>query len=442
MRSATRRQIVTLAWPVILEQLLATLANMVDTALVGRLGAVATAAVGFTQMPHILMVGLFAGLGVGLNALVARFHGAGEEHRLEPTTRAGFWLASTGSLLIGGLVYAFAPELFWLLGAEADVIPVGVPFLRLMVPGMIAIFWSTTMSAALRATGDTRTPMLINLVANILNAVFAYSLIYGHFGAPALGVTGAAIATTSTRVLAAGVLLLLLCRRESGARLDPRRLAQIDLLLLQRILRVGLVSSSERMFASVVYVAYSRMVNTLGTVAVAAQYVTVQAENVSWMVASGFAMAAAAMVGQRLGAGQTEEAEEVAREATRMAMAALGVLAVLFILVPRPYIAIFTGDEAVLPMAARALRIGGLGEVPTAIVLVLNGALSGAGDTKPLFLVTLAGGVVRLALTAVFILGMGLGLEFAWVAALADWLVRSTVIFRRFRAGVWKSVRV
>ncbi|MFZ5825540.1 MAG: MATE family efflux transporter [Bacillota bacterium] len=441
-RETTRKEILKLAWPVVAEQLLATLANMVDAALVGRLGAVATAAVGLTQMPHWFMVGLFMGLGVGVNALAARFHGAGEDDKLEATTRAGFWLAVVVSLVAGALVWVYAPEIFRLVGAEADVLPVGVPFLRLMVPGMVAIFWSLVLSASLRATGDTRTPMLINLVANLLNVIMAYAFIYGHFGAPALGVMGAGVATTTTRILGAAALFVILVQRRTGARLDLRKLFSIDLSLLWRILKVGVIASSERMFSTVVYISYARIINTLGTVAVAAQYIAVQAENVSWMLASGFAMATAAMVGQRLGAGKPGAAEEVIREANRMAMIALGVLGILFIAVPRPYIALFTGDADVLTMAAAALRIGGLAEVPTALVLVLSGALSGAGDTKPLFLVTLAGGVVRISMTAFLILGLGYGLEAAWFGALADWVVRSGVIWWRFRTGIWKTIKV
>lgn len=441
-RSTIRKEILTLAWPVVAEQVLSTLANMVDTALVGRLGAVATAAVGLTQMPQWLMVGLFTGLGIGVNAVAARFHGAGEEHKLESATRAGFWLGLITSLLMGSLIYIFSPNIFLLLGAEAEVLPVGVPFLRMMVPGMIAVFWSIVVSAALRSTGDTRTPMVINLVANLLNAVLAYAFIYGHFGAPALGVMGAGIATSSTRLLAAAALLMVLLRRETGARLIGRKLFSVDLALLWRILKVGAVSSTERMFSTVIYIFFARIVNTLGTVAVAAQHIAVQAENVSWMVAAGFSMATSAMVGQRLGAGKPEAAEAVVKEAARMAMIGLGVLAVIFIAVPRPYIALFTTDTAVLLMAAAALRVGGLAEVPTGLVMVLNGALSGAGDTKPLFLVTLAGGVVRLAMAAWLILGLKLGLEAAWYAAFADWVVRAVVIWWRFRGGAWKSVKV
>lgn len=435
-------QIVHLAWPVIAEQLLTTLANMVDTALVGRLGAVATAAVGLTQMPNWLMTGLFLGLGIGVNAVAARFHGAGEDQQLEATTRAGFWLAVVTSLLVGLLHHLFAPQIFAMLGAEAEVLPIGASFLRLMVPGMVASFWAIVMSAALRATGDTRTPMLINLGVNILNAILAYSLIYGHLGAPALGVQGAGIATSTARILGALTLFAVLLRRQTGARLAWRRLGRLDWELLGRILKVGAVSSGERMFSTVVYLAYARIVATLGTVAVAAQHIAVAAENVSWMLASGFSMATAAMVGQRLGAGRIEEAEVVVREANRMAMALLALLSLFFVLAPRPYVGLFTNDAGVLDLAAGALRVGGFAEVPTAIVLTLTGALSGAGDAKPLFLVTLGGGLVRLVMTAVMVLGLGMGLEAAWFAAVVDWLVRAFLIWLRFRTGAWKAVRV
>ncbi|MGE5674372.1 MAG: MATE family efflux transporter [Mycobacterium leprae] len=441
-RSHIRRQLFHLAWPVIAEQLLGTLSNMVDTILVGRLGAVAVAAAGLTQQPHWLMVGLFMGLGVGVNALVARFQGAGETGRIEAATRSGFWLGLGASTLMGILLYRFAPWILQVLGAPPDVAPVGATLLRLLVPGMVALFWMMVMTAALRATGDTRTSMVVNLSINVLNATLGYSLIYGHFGAPALGIRGAGIATSTARILGASVLLVILLRRRSGARLDWRRLLHLDVGLLGRILRVGYVSSSERMFSTAIYMAYARMVATLGTLPLAAHTITVAAENISWMLGSGFSMAAAAMVGQRLGASRTDEAEAVTREATRLGVLALGLLGLFFILVPGPYVGIFTGDHGVQVLGASALRVAGFAEVATGIVLVLSGALSGAGDTRPLFLVTMGGGVVRLSLAAVMLFGLRWGLQGAWLAASVDWWVRAGLISLRYRSGKWKSVTV
>lgn len=441
-RKAIRKQIVHLAWPVIGEQLLTTMANMVDAILVGHLNTVAMAAIGFTQTPHWLMVGLFTGIGFGVNALVARFQGAGEHGQIEAATRTGFGLGLAMSALAGLLLFLFAPWIVQVAGAAPDVAPISAHLLRLLTPGMVAVFWSMVMTAALRATGDTRTSLVINVGVNILNAGLAYSLIYGRFGAPELGVYGAGYATSTARILGAVVLLVILLRRRSGARLDWRRLHQIDWGLLKRMLRVGSVSSTERMSSTLIYTAYSVMVARLGTTVVAAQNITVAAENVSWMLGSGFAMATAVMVGQRLGAGRPDQADGVIREASFMAMALLGLLGLIFILAPVPYIAIFTDDPAVRALSASVIRIAGFTEVATALVLTLNGALSGAGDARPLFLITIGGGLVRLGAAALFIFGFGWGLQGAWAAASIDWVVRAALIWMRYRSGVWRSVSV
>lgn len=439
-----RLQIFHLAWPVIGEQLLMTLAGMVDAALVGHLDTVSMAAVNFTQTPHWLMTGLFAGLGVGVNALVARFQGAGEYEEIESATRAGFWLGLLVSLLAGVVIYQYAP---WIIGVatagkQPEAAPIAVHVLRLLVPGMVGAYWMMVMTAALRATGDTRTSLVINIGINVLNAFLAYGLIYGHFGLPHLGIYGAGYATTTARLLGTVTLLVIMLRRQSGARLVWRNLLTIDWSLLKRILNVGWVSSTERMFSTIVYIAYAVMVATLSTTAVAAQGITVAAENISWMLASGFSMATAAMVGQRLGAGRPDQAEAVAREATRICVALLGLLGLTFILVPGPYVALFTSDPGVRALSAQVLRIAGFTEAGTALVLTLNGALSGAGDTRPLFLVTIGGGVVRLCLAALFVLGLGFGLPGAWLAAGVDWVVRSALIWLRFRSGAWKTIKV
>ncbi|HLN59952.1 MAG TPA: MATE family efflux transporter [Symbiobacteriaceae bacterium] len=441
-RKEIRGQIIHLAWPVIGEQILTTLAGMVDAALLGHLNPIAMAAIGFTQTPHWLLTGLFMGLGVGVNALVARYYGAGQHDRIAPATRAGFWLGLLLSLLTGLLVWFGASWIVTVAGAQAEVVPVAADVLRLLAPGMVAAYWMMVMTAALRATGDTRTSLVINVGINVLNAAMAYALIYGAFGLPKLGVYGAGYATSTARILGALLLAWVLFQREEGARLEWRTLGQVDWSLVGRIVRVGYVASTERMTSTFVYIFYAILIASLGTIVSAAQNITVAAENVSWFLSSGFSMATAAMVGQRLGAGRPEQAEAVIKEATKMAVALLGVVGLCFIAFPGIYLSVFTNDPAVLSLGSAALRIAGFTEVGTALVLTLNGALSGAGDTRPLFIVTIGGGLIRLSLAYLFIKVLGLGLSGAWLAAGCDWVVRSALIWSRFRSGKWKTVKV
>jgi len=441
-REPLRREILRLAWPVIGEQVLVMLSGMINAALAGHLGTVATAAVGFTQPPQWFMSGLFMGLGVGVNALVARLQGGGDHERIPPATRTVFWLGLILALATGAAVFAAAPWAIRAAGARPEVVPLGAQLLRLMVPGMVAAYWMMTMTAALRATGDTRTSLVINIGVNVLNAGLAYGLIYGAFGLPPLGISGAGHATSCARILGAAALLVILCRRKSGARLNWQNLFRMDWDMVLRIFRVGSVASAERMLSTVIFIVYAAMINGLGTVVAAAQNITVAAESVSWTLGLGFSMATAALTGQRLGANRPDEAEVVSREAAKMSMILLGAVGLLFIAWPGPYLAIFTNDPSLLELGTAALRIAGFTEVFTALVYTLNGALSGAGDTRPLFVISTVGISVRLLLATVFIKVFGWGLAGAWLAAGIDWVVKSGMIYSRFQTQAWKTLKV
>lgn len=437
-----RREIIRLAWPVIGEQALVMLAGMVGAALAGHLGTVATAAAGFTQPPQWFLSGLFMGLGVGVNALVARLQGAGDHERIAPATRTVFWIGLFLALATGAAVFAVAPWAVRAAGAMPEVVPLGARLLRLMVPGMAAAYWMMMMTAALRATGDTRTSLVINVGVNLVNAGLAYGLMYGAFGLPALGIDGAGYATSCARILGAVALLAVLLRRTSGARLPGRELFGVNWEMVSRIFRVGSIASAERMLGTAIFIACAAMINGLGTVVAAAQNIAVAAESVSWTLGFGFSMVTGALTGQRLGANRPDEAEAVSREAAKMSMMLLGVVGLFFIAWPGPYLALFTNDPALLELGASALRIAGFTEVFTALVYTLNGALSGAGDTRPLFVISTVGISVRLLLVAVFIKVFGWGLAGAWLAAGIDWVLRSALIYGRFQSQAWKAVRV
>ncbi|HYF95323.1 MAG TPA: MATE family efflux transporter [Symbiobacteriaceae bacterium] len=437
-----RKELIRLAWPVIGEQVLIMLSGMVGAALAGHLGTVATAAVGFTQPPQWFMSGLFMGLGVGVNAMVARLEGAGDHERIAPATRTVFWLGALLALAMGAAVFAAAPWVIRAAGARPEVVPLGARLLRLMVPGMVAAYWMMMMTAALRATGDTRTSLVINIGVNVINAGLAYGFMYGAFGLPALGTDGAGYATSYARILGAAALLIVLFHRKTGARLYWRNLLRVNWDMVSRIVRVGSVASAERMFSTAIFIVYAAMINGLGTVVAAAQNITVAAESVSWTLGFGFSMATAALTGQRLGANRPDDAEAVSREAAKLSMILLGAVGLFFIAWPGPYLALFTNDPSLLELSTTALRIAGFTEVFTALVYTLNGALSGAGDTRPLFVISTVGITLRLALAAVFIKVFGWGLSGAWLAAGVDWVVRSAMIYGRFQSQAWKAVKV
>lgn len=440
---ALRRDILRLAWPVVAESLLGTLTQMVDMILVAPLGASAVAAVGLSTQPLWFLMGPFFGLAAGLGALVSRFTGAGDSDSARAAARQGFLLGGMLAALMGALIWWQSPEIIRLMGGAPDVVPAAAAYQRALAPGLVALFFSIVMNAVPRAAGDTRTPFYIGIGSNVINLGLAWALIYGMLGLPALGLVGAGVAASVARILGALTLVAILLGPRARVRLEAARLWQLDLSLLRRILNVGLPAAAERIATSLAYVVYSRMVASLGTLAVAAHYTAVVAENISWMVGMGLTTATATLVGQALGAGVPRRAYDAIREGVRVGLWAALPLTLLFGLLTVPYLTLFTRDAGVLSLATIALRVAAVGEAPMIVSLVFIGALTGAGDSRSVAAISLVGGwVVRLGIAALLVLGFGWGIGAAWAASVLDWTARVGMLYWRYRGKRWLSLRV
>ncbi|MGE5584751.1 MAG: MATE family efflux transporter [Bacillota bacterium] len=443
---AIRRRVIQLSLPVFAEVVLQTLTQVVDMAMVGRLGASAIAAVGLSMQPLFLGQGVFMGLSVGTTALVARFTGAGERRMAGRTNHQSLLVSTVLALVTCAAAYVYARDIVTLMGAEPDVIALGTSYLRYLVPGFAMLLATMTVGGALRGAGDTTTPMKINVLVNLVNVVGNYMLIFGHFGFPALGVDGAAIATTVSRMIGGALFLWAACRRASPVALPRLRLAayfRIDTALVARVLRIGVPAILERLVISSGMLVYIRAVAGLGTVVYAAHSIANNAESLSFMPGLAFATAATALVGQGLGAGRPDVAERSASEALKLGLAVMGTMALVFLAVPEYLMMIYTSDPEIIRLGSIALRVISFGQVPMGTAFIFSGALRGAGDTRSvLYVTTFAVWVVRLSATYLLVVMAGLGLFGAWLAMVADWLVRGGYVWHRFRAGRWKQLQV
>lgn len=448
-KAAIRRTIFQLAWPVFAENILATLTQVVDMIMVGRLGAVAITAVGLSFQPLWLIQGFFMGLGAGTTALVARFTGAGQRREAARVAHQSFLLASALAVFLGLLTMPLTRPVVALMGAEPDVLELGAVYLLYLIPGMFLMMVATVLSGALRGAGDTRTPMWINVMVNLLNVLFCWILIFGKLGAPAMGVVGAGLATTIARTAGTLVLLALMFSRRTVISFDLASLGPVsaffkfDFEVIARIFRIGIPAALERIVNSLGQLFYTRVVASLGTVAFAAHSLALNVESLSYMPGIGFSVAATTLVGQNLGARRPAEAEGSGWECNRMGLWVMGLMGLVFFAFPGPLLRLYTNDAAVIAMGVVALRIVAFTQIPEAIGFVLSGALRGAGDTRSVLWVTSLGvWVVRLGTSLVFVYALHLGLVGAWVAMLLDWVVRATYLVIRFRSGSWKEVRV
>ncbi len=433
-----------LAWPVVVEQALAMVSQVADTAMVGRLGKESTTAVGLSMQPFFLVNALFMGLSTGTTALVARAVGAGDREEAGKIAGQALVIALVFGLIISTLGYMNADWIIGFMKAEGPVQEIGAGYVRAMMPGLLLFFVFTISTGALRGAGDTRTPMLINVGLNVIHIFTNYVFIYGNLGAPKMGAAGAGLSTSISRILGGMAILVVLTRPGGKLAVNWKHtVRRFDLVRLKRILRIGVPAMLERVLTSSGQIAYSRQVAGLGTEAYAAHSLSLHCESFSYMPGMGFATSATALVGQRLGAEDPDGAERSAYIALKMGVLTMGTMGLLFFVFPSMFLRIFTTDEGVIAAGIPLLRIVAFTQIPEAFGFVIPGALRGAGDTKPGMYVTVLGiWGVRLTLTYILMNVFQLGLTAAWFAMFADWVVRASLYWYRLRQGGWKRIKV
>jgi len=439
--SAARRQVLELAGPSLMEMALVTFVNMADMMMVGRLGPAAIAAVGLTNQPVFFAMASFIALNVGTTAVIARSIGAGEDDVANDAMRQSLMLVIVMGLVVSVLGFTFAGNILNFMGAEADVLPLGTGYMKIIAAGGVFMVVSMSLTAALRGAGDTVSPMKANMVANVTNVIGNYLLIYGKFGFPQLGVPGAALATTIARIIA--FILLLRVAISGNSHLHLTGPFRLNRQLLGRIIRVGIPSAVEQVVLRAGQLTYVRIVAGFGTTVIAAHQIGMNIMNLSFMPGMAFAIAATTLVGQGLGAGMPDVAESWARETRRMGTFVSGCMALLFILFGKYIAMLYTSDPEVIARTATVLRILGFVQPAQSTQFILAGGLRGAGDTKwPLYSTAIGVWGFRVAVGYVLAVVMGLELVGAWMGMAIDQLARSAIIALRFRSGKWKLAKV
>lgn len=281
-----------LIWPCILENLTATLVSLVDTAMVGSIGAVATAAVGLCTSPSWLMNGLARSLGIGGTAIIARAIGAGDKKEACYAGRQVLRLSLILSLFITCLTFFGAPFIPVLMRGNAEVCENATLYLRIISFGYLFHYCAMTMGALLRGAGDTRTPMLTGIAANILNVIGNFLLIYPsrtlHLFGKVLpiwgagwGIKGAAIASAFSIGCAGFFLLFYMFTQHSALRLSFSWKEKLDFSLARRILKIALPAAMERITINMGQIIYASMIASIGTAQVAAYHITCTIESSS-----------------------------------------------------------------------------------------------------------------------------------------------------------------
>ncbi|WP_247003967.1 MATE family efflux transporter [Halosolutus gelatinilyticus] len=370
-----------LAWPVVLGNLLQTVYNLADMFWVGRVSSEAVAAVSLMFPLSWMFVSTAMGITAATIALVSQYVGAGDDRTADRVVAQTILLTLAVSAALAAIGLAFRRPLLRLIGAQEQVFAEALSYIEVIFLALPLTFLFFAFRSSLQGAGDTKTAMWLVLVSAGINVVLDPFLILGWGPAPAMGTRGAAIATFVARGLATAAGIAILLDGRFGVRLRPGDLAP-DLDLQRRLIAVGYPATIDGWARSFAAVAMAGFVARFGAAPTAAYGIGVRLMSVTWAVSGAVGDATATGVGQNLGARTPDRAAAVARTATAATMAIIFAVAAVLVAFPAAAMRVFVADADVIAEGVRFLRIMAPFWALFAGVMVIQGALRGAGNTK------------------------------------------------------------
>ena len=448
-----------LAIPVLIEQSLVMLVGLIDTYLAARyLGDNSyIAAIGVMAYILWMIPCTFGIVAIGSTALVARFVGSKDYQPAVRTTNQSLLLGSCLALVVTVVTFALGDKFLQLLGMPADAAEPARRYLHYVIPVIPAMMIQQVGIACLRGAGDTMSGFITMALVNTVNVVVGIGLVTGYGPLPKMGWDGLAIGTISGYVTGGIIVIVLLVRGRAGIQLQ-RKLLKFDLPLSRRILRIGIPGGADQLFLVACHVWFLSVITSLGTLSLAAHSLGIRIESLAYLPGSAFQLAAATMTGQFLGAGDSKRATRSALTATAVGGSFMIGTGFLFYFGAEwlTQIFIIDGQQQIGTVTVQLLQLVSFSMPSLALMIILNGALRGAGDTRWPLLFTFVGLIciriplaywlakdqIQIPFFNLAIDGWGLGILGAWYAMLIDVIVRSLMITGRFWQGGWQRIQV
>jgi putative MATE family efflux protein len=436
LRLPVPRALIGLALPIFASQILRLAFQWVDALWVRGLGVDATAAITTSVFVMWAVLSLYDVFGFGIGAYVSQLIGAGERRRAGLAAWKGLRASALMGLAGTAAGLFFARPIFSLVASDPGVVAAGASYLRVVLVGTPLIMMSLSCESVLRASGDTRTPFLVDLGAVALNAVLAPLLIYGLGPFPRMGVAGAAWATVAAQLVMFACYAALALRRHPSLPLF--RTADGPPVRVLGMAKVGLPAAAIGLLFSVVYIAFTRSASAWGPAAVAVVGIVNRVEALQFVISASIGFAAATIVGQSLGAGRPDRAEEAIRTGQRWAAAFSLVLMTAYLAWPRAFLAMFTQDAQVFAYGVPYMRVLALTLVATALEIVTAEAVMGSGHTLAVSWIYTVVSLARIPLAFLVPRWTGGGLQsIAWLITISC-ILRTIAILAWAARGTWK----
>lgn len=439
--------IVALAWPTMLEQLLQTAVQYVDTAMVGSLGTDATAAVGSTTTVNWLIGSTVSAMGIGFLAFISQAIGAGEGEKVRRAVAQ-----AALAVLVCGAVFTLLPLSLsgyvpiW-MQVDESIRSTASSYFFIIYSAMLFRCSSIIFGTVLRAAGDTKTPMRVGLAVNAANVTLNFLLIYptrDFFGitipGAGMGVIGAALATAIAYAVGGIAIFVAVWRHKE---LSPKGVSfKPDKEILFPCLRVAVPNACQRFGTSLGYVAFAAMVNSVGEIATAAHTIANTVESAFYIPGYGMQTAAATLAGNAYGAKDGEGIDRLGRTMLWIELALMIASGGLLFLLAPSMMRIFSADAEVIALGTTVLRMVALSEPFYGVSIIIEGMLHGMGKTVMPFVTNITGmWCIRIVGTFICTQMLGLGLVSAWGCMILHNLALFAVFFGYYLSGRWNPLK-
>jgi len=439
------KEAVRMALPAVLESFFVALAGMVDSLMVSSLGSHAVAAVGLTTQPKFMGLSLFFATNVAVSALVARRRGEKRQDLANRILLVAVMFVLVATVVVSALCVGFANEIIAFCGSNEETHEIAVTYFRIIMGGMIFNVLSMVINAAQRGSGNTMIAMRTNITSNAVNMLGNYLLIQGHFGFPAWGIHGAAIATVFGTVVACVMSIQSLFKKDNFVSIPYiiKEKIKPSIEPLISMVKLGFSVFIEQILMRIGFMSTAMMAAGMGTAAMAAHQVGMNIMGLTFSFGDGLQVAAVALIGRSLGEGSPDKAKEYGKVCRRIGLSISLVLAVLY----------FFGGEALygLFFEEKEIIAYGVSVIRTIIFIVLfqisqviyMGCLRGAGDTNYTAMAsTISVTVIRTGASYLFGFVFNLGMVGIWMGILADQIARFLFASIRFKQGKWTKIRI
>lgn len=439
------KKTLNMAWPAMLESFFGAFAGLVDSLMVSSLGSHAVAAVGLTTQPKFVGLSLFIAANVSISALVARRNG--EHKRLEANRIFATFLLFILCMaaLISVLLVAFADPIIRLCGSEELTHDSAVPYFKIIMGGMIFNVIQLGVNSAQRGAGNTRITMRTNLVSNTVNIVFNYLLIQGHFGFPALGIRGAALATVLGTVVSSIMSVCSVWKKDTFVSIPYiiQNRIRPAFEALKNIVKVGYSVFAEQILMRIGFMLTAIMAADQGTAAMAAHQVGMNIMGLSFSFGDGLQATAVALIGYSLGAKQPEMAREYGRTCRMIGGVISVILSALYFFGAGTLMGMFFREEEIVAIGVSIMHVIIFVVILQIAQVIYMGCLRGAGDTLYTAVAsTISVTVMRTFGSYFFGYVLNMGITGIWLGVVVDQLSRYVLANIRFRQGKWTQIKI